>query len=167
MHQEVLTFLEGTKQANPELFKNVHVIEYGSYDVNGSSRQFFEDSNTTGIDWRAGKLVDVVSLMHELQDFDGTYDVAISSSAIEHDPYWQLSLYRCIQLLKVGGSLMITCGGPAYEKHCEITAPTQDGYYKGISSKEIIYLFGKYFESVEDKSDAIGRDVMILFKGKI
>lgn len=168
MHDEPLKFFEFLQKYHAPLFKKKKVLEYGSADVNGSVRPYFKECDYTGLDWRADTGVDVVSLMHEYQGIPESYDVVITSSAVEHDPYWKESIENCLKLLKPGGSLILTCAGPAYEKHHEMCAPFRPGlpnefYYKGISSQEIKVLIEGItsFKDIEDRSD--NRDVMLLF----
>lgn len=171
MHDVVEGFFLYLKKTSPGLFRDNIVLEFGSHDINGSVRKYFFNCEYTGLDWRAGPGVDVVSLMHEY-DTGERYDVIVTTSAIEHDPYWKKSLERCVDILKVGGSLILTCGGPSYEEHCVETAPITEDFngkrhYAGIGDEEIMKHMRSLaeFELIESMSN--DRDVRLLFYRKM
>ena len=166
MHEVVMEFVKAAKIRHPELFSQKRVIEYGSTNINGSVREFFINCDYVGVDWMKNPGVDVVSLMHDYKS--EPVDVVISTSTAEHDPYWIKSLRKCVELLKPGGSIIFTCAGPNYEKHCLATAPIRDDvahYYRGIPSGEIKDLIGENFKEVVDLSNLI--DILLFFKEKI
>ena len=53
MHLEELKFVELTRDFFIKQ-EDIKVLEVGSYDVNGSIRGFFQNSNYTGVDMCAG-----------------------------------------------------------------------------------------------------------------
>ena len=175
MHEEVTSFFEELKGKFPDLFQLKHVLEYGSYDINGGIKKYFTRCEYTGVDWREGPGVDIVSLMHEFEKtlwFKRMWDVIVTTSAIEHDPYWKESLTRCMEILKDGGSLIVTCGGPEYEEHCLDTSPpppvfSQIRYYKGIDAEEIKGHLSTLTAFSEILDQSTKRDVKLLFRGKI
>jgi hypothetical protein len=90
--------------AYPALFRNTSVIECGSRDHNGSVRIYFHNPKKyVGVDWLNGMNVDVVSLVHDLPE-DEKYDVVISASMLEHDPYWDRSVEKMVKILNDLGS---------------------------------------------------------------
>jgi SAM-dependent methyltransferase len=103
--------------------ENVRILEVGSLYVNGSVRPYFKCfSEYVGVDWRPGKNVDVVCLAHEMH-FDHQFDVVISASMLEHDPYWEKSIPRMIDCLKQDGILLLSWGAAYNGCHCVDTAP--------------------------------------------
>lgn len=111
-------------------FNVTKVLEAGSLDINGSLRHLFPiASEYVGVDWREGKGVDVVSLMHEYKGRpDGYFDFVISTEMLEHDPYWEKSLNRMMDLLAPGGTMIVTCAGPGRNQHRLETSPTGNHY---------------------------------------
>ena len=108
MHEEVRDFLGRVKQALPAHFSGRRVLEVGSYDVNGSAREFFEDCNYIGCDWRAGPGVDTVGLLHQLKLPDESFQTVVSTECLEHDPYWRQTLTEMKRILSPGGLLLVT-----------------------------------------------------------
>lgn len=107
-------------------FNGAKVLEVGSYIINGSTRGLFGDVESyVGVDWRAGPGVDVVSLAHEmgLKFPKASFDVIVSASMLEHDPYWKLSLGCMDWLLKPDGLLLLTWGAAENGEHEAKTAP--------------------------------------------
>lgn len=87
------------------------ILEVGSYNVNGSVRDHFQNfASYTGVDFRPGPCVDEVCLAHEM-DFDHEFDVVISSSMLEHDRHWSKSISNMVKHLKSDGVLLLSWGG--------------------------------------------------------
>jgi len=107
----------------PELFSDRKVLEVGSFNVNGSVRRFFSDCEYTGLDWRRGALVDVVSLAHDMPFDPGSFDTVISASTLEHDPYWDKSLIKMVEVLTDDGALLLSWGSAICKTHRENTCP--------------------------------------------
>src|SRR5262245_45993460 len=114
MHDEVRDFLRRLKSAVPERFRHAKVLEVGSYDVNGSPREFFEDCNYTGCDWRPGPGVDLVAFAHQLTFPDQSFDVVVSTECLEHDPHWRETIVAMRRMLKEDGLLIVTAA--AFER---------------------------------------------------
>jgi SAM-dependent methyltransferase len=78
--------------ANNYGIENMSVLDVGSMDVNGSLRPIFEERNCiyTGLDIGEGKNVDVSMELGQPFPFDdNSFDVVVSSSCLEHDPaFW-------------------------------------------------------------------------------
>jgi GT2 family glycosyltransferase len=170
MHWPVIGFLHRIKRNHPDLFSNGRVLECGSYDINGSPRVLFDDpSEYIGLDWRDGPGVDVVSLAHEYKDKpDGYFDLVISTEMLEHDPYWKQSIKRMVDLLSLGGSMLITCAGPSRKRHSMESAPDLQ-HYKGIGPKELSAHVKKcsFFDAVQvEERNHPANDVYLFAKGK-
>lgn len=139
------------KKAYPRTFTG-DALEAGSLDVNGTVRPLFVNARKyVGVDWRPGPCVDVVSLVHEMPFEAESFDVVVSSSMLEHDPYWQKSLTKMVDVLKPDGVLMLTWGGKRNRPHCPAAAV--DGGFHPRSRKEIaIWLNGLGVKIGEMKS---------------
>jgi hypothetical protein len=123
-------------------FQNVErVLEVGSYYVNGSVRDYFSNVATyIGIDWREGPNVDVVTLAHEMA-FDLPFNTIISASMLEHDPYWELSITRMVELLRDDGGLFLSWGSALNAVHELDVAP--DGKFHSLPAGRVVDLLNK------------------------
>lgn len=116
-------------------------IEIGSWDINGSVREFFNTSNYLGLDVYEGKNVDRVYDGCDLNFLDpNSFDVAISCECFEHNPYWRQNLRDMVRATKPGGIVIVTCASRGRFEHG--TNRTQPGnslsvelgweYYKNL-----------------------------------
>lgn len=128
MHPECLDFVKGVLKSHAVAGKRV--LEFGSYDVNGSIRDLFgEAAEYVGVDHRKGPGVDVVSLFHEYASAE-PFDIFLCLNTFEHDPYWRGSLRNGLRLLKSGGLFVLTVPH-GYVEH-EMECPPEAGYYRNI-----------------------------------
>jgi hypothetical protein len=162
MHSEIMEFL-GRAYRESGASAGRSVVEFGSYNVNGSARDVFGVlPHYVGVDWRPGPSVDVVSLAHDYQRATNVppHDVGLSCQCLEHDPYWQdtlRTLFRMVTNDHAGAAwLVVTCAGPGYPVHDLETAPLVDGqpYYRNVSTDEIVAV-------LRAAADAAGRTVTI------
>jgi len=90
---------------------NISVLDIGSYDVNGSYKQFFQDPrySYTGLDMEAGTNVDIVATTpyHWPTLEDESFDVVISGQALEHIEFFWATFSEIIRVLKRGGLICI------------------------------------------------------------
>lgn len=138
MHGSVRGFLSGCKELYPDHFSSgSRVVEFGSRDINGSPREFFQSPDEyIGIDCNKGRGVDVVGICHEFEPDRMDFDVVVSTEMLEHDPYWEKSLQHAVQLLRSGGLFALSCGSEHRPTHHEQDSPTP-GYYGGRSGPEV------------------------------
>lgn len=116
-HTAQVEYCNFVKSRFPEFFKNTRVIDFGSLDINGSNRQFFENCEYIGLDIGPGKNVDIVSRAHEYDAPDASYDVVVSTEMFEHDKFLHLSLPNMVRVLKPGGLFFWTCAAPGRPEH--------------------------------------------------
>jgi SAM-dependent methyltransferase len=85
------------------------VLELGSMDVNGTLRSACPPSATyVGVDMEAGKGVDIVIAPKQaLPIRSNSADVIISTSQMEHDPFFWRTFLELVRVLKPGGVLYI------------------------------------------------------------
>jgi hypothetical protein len=86
-------------------------LELGSYNVNGSLRQFFTGTYV-GVDQTPGPGVDVVAKVQDLgPEWSQRYDTVVCTEMLEHDLEFWDSLQRMYKSLYKGGYLILTtCG---------------------------------------------------------
>ncbi len=172
MHQLQNNWINEMKRQHPKCFKNVRVLDVGSLDVNGNNRQFFEDSEYIGLDVVKGPNVDIVSKCHDYKP-DELFDTIISTSALEHDMYWEKTLIHMHKLLKPGGWMFIVAckgwpvhgtktNGPGNSGTSQITEGGWCDYYRNIKERDfnIFVPMEKHFSiSVVDIEKHKKRDI--------
>lgn len=156
MNKPILDWIERIKNDYPKLFWKNRVVEFGALNVNGSPRsKFDEPTEYIGVDAQAGDGVDIRALTHEYQN--GEFDVVVSTEMLEHDPYWDLSFNNMLHMVKIGGSLIMTCAGPSRHPHGQATYTPLNHYYRNISCSDMYGVLGKYnFKKiyVDNKDDS-------------
>jgi SAM-dependent methyltransferase len=81
-------------------------LELGSFDFNGSVRPLFT-GDYTGIDHQDGKGVDLIAEGSDLPFTDASFDVVVSTSQLEHDPTFWLTLAEVGRVLRPGGHFVL------------------------------------------------------------
>lgn len=123
MHKECMRFFEKVKGLYPNYFKEVKVIDCGSYDINGSVKCLFEDSIYIGVDIRQGKNVIIVSRVQDLKFCN--VDVVISAEMLEHSKDYKKDIIKMAEMVRMGGLLAISAAGEGRPVH---------GMYEGSES---------------------------------
>lgn len=83
------------------------VVDFGSYDVNGTVKAIFAAHQYIGIDMAAGPNVDIVCENSKTPFEDTSVDVIVSTSCFEHDEcFWMTFLEMC-RIVKEGGYIYI------------------------------------------------------------
>jgi SAM-dependent methyltransferase len=83
------------------------VVDFGSYDVNGTLKGIFAKHRYIGIDMSEGPNVDVVCENDSTPFESNSVDVVVSSSCFEHDEcFWMTFLEMC-RIVKPGGYIYI------------------------------------------------------------
>ena len=126
MHSQAFWFITRTKEKCSSHFKNKKVLEIGSLDIltqrfphlkSWRIRELFDDCEYIGTDIDAGPNVDLVSLTHELDFEDETFDTIVSTECFEHDLFWQISIKNIIRMLKPGGLFAFTTATTGRPSH--------------------------------------------------
>lgn len=144
MHFEQNYYVSIIKKLFPEGFAEVDVLEVGSYDVNGSIREFFENCEYTGLDLMAGPGVDVVvSSGHEFKTYK-RFETVLSCECFEHNPYYFETFENMVSLACAGGLVIFTCATEGRPEHgTSRTSPDQSPgtvsagweYYQNLTEK--------------------------------
>jgi SAM-dependent methyltransferase len=117
-HPEQLGFFRAVASANRTLVEASRIIEVGSYDVNGTVRDVFAGHGQyVGVDLTEGPGVDRVGYGHEVDDPDGSFDLAISGECFEHDPKWRETFENMVRLTRPGGLVAFTCASRGRPEH--------------------------------------------------
>lgn len=145
MHPQLRDWLALMKSEYPEAFTG-RVLELGSYDFNGTVRDFFSEADAyLGVDWRSGPGVDCVRLAHEVGYGDRHFDTVVTTEMLEHDPFWRKSLHNAVRL--ANRYLIVSCASPHRAPHHMEMAPVDD-YYQGRSLDDILGITEPIFETL-------------------
>jgi SAM-dependent methyltransferase len=114
MHESVMEYVGAAVERYG--LEDAHVLELGSLDVNGSVRKLFS-GQYVGIDHKDGKGVDHVMSSHAIGFPDGTFDVVVSTSMLEHDPAFWRTLPEVARVLRSGGYFILTTVNNHFPEH--------------------------------------------------
>jgi len=103
----------GKQNLTKKNIKGKRVIEVGSYNVNGSFRDFIaplEPIEYIGTDMRPGPGVDVECPAEELVNRFGveSFDIVISTSTLEHVKNWRQAVSNIKDICRTGGIVLTT-----------------------------------------------------------
>lgn len=166
-HQEQLNFIRTTSQSLTKDYSKRKILEIGSFDVNGSTRQFFQKSNYVGVDLSEGPGVDVVCEGNKLDHPDQTYDLTLSCECFEHNPHWSDTFMNMYRMTQSGGVVVFTCATTGRPEHGTTrTSPAVSpgsqsigwDYYQNLTEGDFVSafqldkLFVEYFFLTNEKS---------------
>jgi len=135
-----------------KLNRKINILEIGSYDVNGSIREFLQTDSAQYIevDLCDGKGVDVVSYGHKLSLPNDSFDIAVSCECFEHDEYWADTFKNMHRMTKPGGLIAFTCGTLGRLEHGIIRSNAEHSpgtqfigldYYKNLDKEDFYNTF--------------------------
>lgn len=159
-HPQQRNFIVGLKNQYGDFFKDKKVLEVGSLNINGTIRDFFENSDYTGIDVGEGPGVDIVCQGQDYDQPDESYDVVCSGECFEHNPYWLETFENMIRLCKKGGLVFFTCATEGRPEHgtartspdsSPLTVKLGWSYYRNLNESDFKEKlnFDDYFSSYE------------------
>jgi len=147
-HQAQANFCIKVQHMFPEYFYNKKVLDCGSLELNASFKPLFTNCLYIGIDISEGANVDFVSLIHEFNMPNESFDTILSCETFEHDMYYEKSLRNICRLLKSSGLFFFTCAAPGREEHGTLNClshsspftskiPEWCNYYKNLTEEDI------------------------------
>lgn len=98
--------------------RDLRILDIGSYDVNGSYKQFFDQPgwHYTGVDLAPGPNVDLVlSSPYRFPVKSHSVDVIVSGQAFEHIEYFWLSWLEMARMVRPGGLVFLLAPSRGYE----------------------------------------------------
>lgn len=103
----------GQKSITRHDIEGKHVLEIGSYNVNGSLRSIIEPlepAEYIGTDMRKGPGVDIVCCAEEVVERFGknSFDLVITTSTFEHVRHWKAALSNMKHVCKPNGLILFT-----------------------------------------------------------
>ncbi len=145
MHAALRFYIATVKAEFPEFFDNVSVLEIGSFDVNGSVREYFSRvKEFVGVDVIAGKGADIVAQGQEVT-FDRQFDVVVSTECFEHNPYYKETFVNMVRHTRSGGLVIFSCASTGRPEHGTSRAGPHDSpgtvalgweYYKNLEADD-------------------------------
>lgn len=143
MHDAAFSFYLAKLSKLPPL----DVLEFGSYNINGSVRDAYPHAASWwGIDIAEGNGVDEVA---DATTYDAgrEFDVVVCAEAFEHTPEWRTIIDNAYRHLKPGGIFVASCATADRPPHSAFDGgAVRDGeYYANVSFTEM----KEYLESKE------------------
>lgn len=122
MHESVMMFV--AQHVTPRMVAGKHVLEIGSYNVNGSVRPLIEalkPASYLATDMRPGPGVDFVFNIARTDIFETSAlepaDLIICCEVLEHVKDWRLAIDNMKRLLKPDGWLILTTRSIGFPLH--------------------------------------------------
>lgn len=111
-----------SKAISKKDIKAAEILEIGSYNINGSTRNIFEllePNRYVGIDIKKGENVDVVCKIEDILLKFGpeSFDVVIATELLEHVRDWRLAVKNIKNVLKKNGIAIITTRSRGFYYH--------------------------------------------------
>lgn len=150
MHPAAYKFVQDRTKSVSE--DSIKVLEFGSYNVNGSVRGLFPNATWLGVDVRPGPCVDVVADAATYEGELGSFDLVICCEVFEHTEAWLGIVANAARHLKPGGKFVGTAAGPLRAPHgCNGGPfdPSSGETYANISASELGRALSAYFDAVE------------------
>ena len=165
-HLSQMDFVKRVKHQFSKSFSNTRVLEVGSFNINGSVRQYFTGCDYLGVDIVEGKDVDLVGRAHELDIPKKSFDVAISCECFEHDKYWIETFMKMYASVKDDGLIVFTCATDGRPEHGTTATSPQDSpltndYYKNLNEQHFRTWFNldKMFKEYQFGTNANPNDL--------
>ena len=119
VHESVMAWVPTVLGPNEVAGKRV--LEVGSYNVNGSVRDYVMSlgpKEYLGVDAQEGPGVDWVANAEHLMDtVPGSFDVVISTEMLEHVDRWAVCIAEMTEMVTGGGLLVLTTRSPGFPYH--------------------------------------------------
>lgn len=136
MHPDAYQFVQRTVQGRN--LSGAWVLEFGSYDVNGSVRPLFAAcEHYIGMDRRPGPGVDLVGRAQDNQAAPFAYDIVVCCETAEHDPDVPGLIAAARRALVPGGLFIFTAAGPGRKPHGCDGGDVGDEHYANIFPEDL------------------------------
>ena len=113
-----------TAYKNCQLFFNKHlkitdhkpiIIDFGSYDINGSCKNIFTACKYIGIDLAYGPNVDIICDNSRMPFKDKSVDAIINTSCFEHDKQFWITFLEMCRIIKDNGLIYINAPSNGFQ----------------------------------------------------
>jgi predicted SAM-dependent methyltransferase len=138
LHDSIYAYIRDTVARLNLNRPGLSVVDLGSFDVNGSTRDLFSQCDSyVGVDVRLGPGVDVVCDAAEYEPLRPV-DVVVSTSTLEHAPNAFDVVVNAIRILKPGGVFLGTCATDPWPVHgCDGGELRAGEHYENISPERM------------------------------
>ena len=159
-HIDQISFIKEFKDfyINNHFNKDIDILEIGSLDVNGNTRNLFNFCKSyIGIDLEEGPNVDLVLNGTDIHKLNKKFDIIISCECFEHAKDWKIIFEKMCQISKPNSFVVISVASTGRVEHgTERSGNWQspgnkDDYYLNLTKKDFInnfdlnILFSNYF----------------------
>ena len=159
-HIDQISFIKEFKDfyINNHFNKDIDILEIGSLDVNGNTRNLFNFCKSyIGIDLEEGPNVDLVLNGTDIHKLNKKFDIIISCECFEHAKDWKIIFERMCQISKPNSFVVISVASTGRVEHgTERSGNWQspgnkDDYYLNLTKKDFIdnfnlnIIFSNYF----------------------
>ncbi|WP_295631264.1 methyltransferase domain-containing protein [Novosphingobium sp.] len=169
-HVQQLKFVEMLANSLSSNFSDRKIIEIGSFDVNGGTRNFFGQSSYIGVDLVEGPGVDLVCDGEKVSEPSESFDLAISCECFEYNPHWQATLLNMHRMTKLGGIVAFSCATTGRLEHGTTRTVAQDSpgtqsvgwdYYQNLTESDFrkALNFENLFSSFRFFRNKVSRDI--------
>lgn len=138
MHIQAKHFTYYVKDIFSEFFNQKNVLDVGGGDINGNNRELFTDCNIVVNDVYEAPNVTIVSKTKDLSFPSYTFDTIVSTECFEHDPEYEMSFLKILELLKPGGLFFFTCASIGRPEHGTIRNSPNESYGTISNKKDMI-----------------------------
>ena len=156
-HRAQIDWCKKIKKDYPQHFVGKKVLDIGSLDINGNNKFLFNDCEYVGLDVVKGKNVNAVSIAHEYRP-KATFDVVLSTNALEHDMYFKLTLKKMVEVLKPSGLMFISVPSERPEHGTKRIEPFCSG------TSELKGEWANYYRNLVISDITDNLDLTIIFK---
>lgn len=135
MHPEALDFIR--RQTYGVTYGRV--LEFGSLNINGTTRDVITAISYYGIDRQKGPGVDEVVQSAAVYRSLARVDLVVCCEVLEHTPELYGICSSAFDNLRPGGVFLVTCATRARQPHSAVDGgPLRNGeYYHNVSEKEL------------------------------
>lgn len=149
MHEQARDFTVFVASTFPSSFYGKTVLDVGSGDINGNNAFLFNQCIYVGNDVYHAPNVTIVSKTSALPYPANIFDTIISTECFEHDPEYELSFKKIVEMLKPGGLFAFTCASTDRSEHgTRRTSPGDSfgtigkvegwmDYYKNLTTEDL------------------------------
>ena len=128
MHDSAKNFTLFVAAQFPSQFTGKTVLDVGSGDINGNNGSLFNKCLYVGNDVYPAPNVTIVSKTSALPYGPNTFDTIVSTECFEHDPEYEMSFKKIVELLKPGGLFAFTCASTGRPEHGTRSTTPHDSY---------------------------------------
>ena len=141
MHAEAMYFLHH-HLARFATVSGIRVLEFGSRNINGTTRDIFLDADYYGVDIEDGEGVDeVADAAHWTRESMPAFDIVICAEVFEHTRDWPKIVESAFEALATGGVFVCTAAAPDREPHSavngDLLADDHTEYYCNVRPDDL------------------------------